>query len=288
MYEWLTGTLTSIAWCFKLTLTDHTVMGFTSHDQDLLVAGIAYEAATGFSPSAVETSKDMSTDNIDVEGCLTSDRITEKDIEIGRYDNAEIEIFICNWRNLSDPVFILRSGILGEATTGKMTFQAEVNGLLSYLQQENGDVFQKACRATLGDGKCSKDLTAYTFIGTVTAVNADGSFNTNLAQTDKYFDYGLITFTSGENTGRGCEIKEHLQASGELTPFLPLAFPVAAGDTFTIIAGCDGNFSTCKAKFNNYINFRGEPHVPGSDYAATYPATAGASNTVSEGGSVKR
>jgi uncharacterized phage protein (TIGR02218 family) len=35
------------------------------------------------------------------------------------------------------------------------------------------------------------------------------------------------------------------------------------GDGFTVTAGCDKSVKTCKAKFDNEVNFRGFPHVPG-------------------------
>ena len=44
------------------------------------------------------------------------------------------------------------------------------------------------------------------------------------------------------------------------------AEPIAGGDTFSIVGGCDKQFSTCRAKFNNVPNFRGFPHVPGNDF----------------------
>ncbi len=33
-----------------------------------------------------------------------------------------------------------------------------------------------------------------------------------------------------------------------------------------IISGCDKNFITCCNKFNNAINFRGEPLIPEKDF----------------------
>jgi uncharacterized phage protein (TIGR02218 family) len=50
-----------------------------------------------------------------------------------------------------------------------------------------------------------------------------------------------------------------------------MAKEVEAGDAFTIKAGCDKHFKTCSAKFDNSANFRGLPHVPGIDFALTYP-----------------
>ncbi len=44
-----------------------------------------------------------------------------------------------------------------------------------------------------------------------------------------------------------------------------------AGDAFTIRPGCDKSFATCRAKFDNAVNFRGFPHVPGTDQVLSYP-----------------
>jgi hypothetical protein len=42
-------------------------------------------------------------------------------------------------------------------------------------------------------------------------------------------------------------------------------FDVQVGDTALVEAGCDRLIGTCKTKFDNVINFRGEPYVPGMD-----------------------
>lgn len=78
-----------------------------------------------------------------------------------------------------------------------------------------------------------------------------------------YFAYGSVTFTSGENAGYSTEVKSF--APGVVTVALPLPFPVAPGDTYTIVAGCDRLFGTCRDRFSNVSNFRGEPYVPGVD-----------------------
>ena len=46
--------------------------------------------------------------------------------------------------------------------------------------------------------------------------------------------------------------------------------PILPGDGFTVTAGCDKRFSTCKAKFGNGLNFQGFPHIPGSDFSYGY------------------
>jgi uncharacterized phage protein (TIGR02218 family) len=58
--------------------------------------------------------------------------------------------------------------------------------------------------------------------------------------------------------------------------------PIASGDTLTVAAGCDKRFVTCRARFNNVINFRGFPQIPGNDFVIASP-DAGAGN---DGGSM--
>ncbi len=264
---WMQTDVTTIAWCWKLTLQDGVVMGFTNHDTDLVINNITYEASSGFEPTAVDTTNDMATDNLDVTGMLDSERIKTVDISNGRFDFAEVEIFLCNWAKVTDPVLILRRGSIGRISHGKNGFQAEVRGLLEAFQQAAGLAYQKQCRAQFGDNQCGLNKAAYTFTGTVNSISQDGSFSTDLTQEDDYFSYGIIRF---DRTGEEMEVKKYSQTGGGISLFLPVS-DVAVGDTFSISAGCDGNFSTCKTRFSNVFNFRGEPFIPGNDLMASYP-----------------
>ena len=264
---WMQTDVTTTAWCWKLTLQDGAVMGFTNHDRDLVINNITYEASSGFEPTAVDTTNDMATDNLDVTGMLDSERIKATDISNGRFDFAEVEIFLCNWAKVTDPVLILRRGTIGRISHGKNGFQAEVRGLLEAFQQAAGLAYQKQCRAQFGDSQCGLNKAAYTFTGSVTSISQDGSFSTNLTQEDDYFSYGVIRF---DRTGEEMEVKKYSQTGGGISLFLPV-LSFAVGDTFSVSAGCDGNFSTCKTRFSNVFNFRGEPFIPGNDLMASYP-----------------
>lgn len=79
-----------------------------------------------------------------------------------------------------------------------------------------------------------------------------------------YFGQGKITMTSGVSNGLSTEVKVY--SPGSIT--LQLQFPktVAAGDTYSLVAGCGKRFvEDCVNRFANGINFRGEPHLPGMD-----------------------
>jgi uncharacterized phage protein (TIGR02218 family) len=90
-------------------------------------------------------------------------------------------------------------------------------------------------------------------------------------QPNGYFSGGIIRFSSGANNGQSIEIREF--SGGRFSLFLPLPNSIVVGDTYTVIAGCDKMFDTCIARFNNALNFRGEPHVPGTDKLLETSAT---------------
>jgi len=47
----------------------------------------------------------------------------------------------------------------------------------------------------------------------------------------------------------------------------PMSRIIPAGTTYTAIRGCDRTWQTCKGTYNNLINFRGFPFVPGIEKA---------------------
>ena len=277
--------VTTLAWCWRLELTDGRVMGFTSCDIDLLIDGETYESCTGFAPTAVSASNDLATDNLDVDGIVSSDRITEEDIFLGVYDNAKIRIFICDYEHPENH-FILREGTVGKITAGKTAFKAEIRGLMDAYQQQVGRTYQRKCRAQLGDGACKYDIGRDTVTGKVTAVRDDGSVFTNIFRADDFFTYGVITFTSGLNKGAAYAAEKYDSRNGQIRLFAPPTHEIVVGDTFRIVPGCNGEPSTCKKRFNNFVNFRGEPYIPGNDYAVGYPIKTGG-NIVPEGQSVR-
>ena len=283
---WMQDEVMTTAWCCKITRKDGVVMAFTSYDCDIVYENVTYKAKTGFDPTAVSTSNDMSTDNLDNSGMISDDSITAQDIRIGKYRDAEIVVFLINYEDTTQPIFVLRRGQIGEITYGKNGYTAEIRGLMEAFSKKIGKVTSKTCRAKFGTSLCKMNTAAYTFTGTVTGVDSDGGFTIDVIKDEDYFSYGLITFTSGANSGGQIEVKKY-KANGKTNLFMPLPYPIGLGDTFTITAGCDGNPSTCKKRFNNLSNFRGEFYTPGNNFVSTYPSSE-SGNIVSENESPRR
>lgn len=268
----IAGEVTTLATCWSIKRRDGVMLYLTDHDKDVVVDGNSYKAASGISPSAVTSISGLAVDNLDLEGILASALVDEADILAGRYDHAEISVFLVNYLNPTDGKLMLKTGWLGEVTLRGGQFVAEVRGLSSRLQQVIGEVYTPTCRAKLGDARCSVNLPSYSFAATVTAVESSYAFAASaLTQPNDYFSYGLVSFTSGANNGLSMEVRDF--SGSRFGLFLPLPGVIAVGDTFTATAGCDKVFDTCISRFNNAVNFRGEPHVPGTDKILETSAT---------------
>jgi len=73
---------------------------------------------------------------------------------------------------------------------------------------------------------------------------------------------GIMTMTSGNNAGISKEVKVHTAGGTDtFEMFVPFPFTFTVGDSFSVVAGCDKTFDTCKSKFSNSAHFGGFPHL---------------------------
>jgi uncharacterized phage protein (TIGR02218 family) len=256
---------TTVATCWKATLRNGTVYGFTDHTENITFNSVVYQADAGYTPTSIATTENLSVDNLEVVGMLSDESIADADIEAGLWDYAEIEIFEVNYKDLTQGALGKRKGWLGEVRTGRTVFTAELRGMTQKLQQNIGELYSPSCRATLGDARCGLNLTPFTFTGTVETVTSNRQFtDSGLVNADAYFDYGLITWTGGLNVGLSMEVKTY--TVGAVLLQLPMPYSVQVGDSFSLVAGCGKRkIEDCKTKFNNVVNFRGEADMPGND-----------------------
>jgi len=259
------------------------VFGFTDHDLPLTFLGTTFTPESGFAASEIRSGSDLAVDSQDAVGVLSATTITETDILDGRWDNASVEIWRVNWTDTAQRV-MMRRGAIGQVRRGRLHFVAEMRSLAHVLGQTVGRSFQASCDAALGDARCGVNVNDPAFMGTgtVATVIGDRGFTTSdlTAFGDGWFALGVMTWTSGANAGRSVEVLTHALAGAIATVTLleqPVR-PVLATDAFTITAGCDKTFATCKAKFANAVNFRGFPHIPGQDTIIRYAAKGDANS----------
>ncbi|MCE5972096.1 DUF2163 domain-containing protein [Sinirhodobacter sp. WL0062] len=275
---------TTIARAWAVERTDGLVLGFTDHDRALNIDGVAFQPESGMTAKAVVQSTGLSVDNSESYGVLSSDSISEEDILAGRYDRAEVRVWIVNWAEPAQRQMIFR-GHIGELSRSSGGFRAELRGLSEALGQEYGRIYHPRCSAVLGDRFCRFDLgrEGYAVELAVEAVEGDAKFQ--FAQLTGYqprwFEKGRLRVLSGKAEGLFGVIKnDRILANGARSVELwqQIGAVVQPGDTVRLEAGCDRRAETCRMKFNNFLNFRGFPHIPGEDWLMSYPVRSGAND----------
>ncbi len=282
--------VTTLATCWKITRADGIVEGYTDHSADLPYDGVTYYSAKGFDASAITTSRDFATDSLQVEGVVVG--LPEADLLGGVYDGAEVEIFAVNWMDLSPTMgrILLRKGTLGEVSVKGKGYVAEIRGLMDRLRATIGELYQENCRCReVGDARCKVNLAGSTPGGVAIRVNGSVTHpygvgtgdvcrvfgDSARAEPDGHFDWGRITWLTGDNAGMVGEIRRYYAWVNPTYVYnielqLALPHPIALGDTYQMVAGCDRTRATCRTKFANVVNFRGEPDLPGRDRLAHF------------------
>ena len=119
-------------------------------------------------------------------------------------------------------------------------------------------IFTTARASITVDGSAS-----WTSMGAITGGNA--------VPAQQSYPLGYVLGVTGQNTGFKRAIKIQTLSSGSLVQMQllqPLPFPVAAGDTFRLVSGCDKTLKTCEFVYLNQIHFGGMPLVPNPEVAA--------------------
>jgi uncharacterized phage protein (TIGR02218 family) len=282
----LSGGATTVCRAWAVTRTDQRVLGFTDHDGDLQFDGILFRANTGLSARALQQATGLSVDNTEAMGALTAAAVTEADLVAGRYDGAKVQAWLVNWASL-DERLLQFSGSFGEVVRSGGAFRAELRGISEGLNLPQGRSFQRTCSAVLGDSSCRFDLNRPGFSTERTVeVVAEGRvfrFAGLDGFPDRWFERGRARMVTGAGIGAFGSVKnDRIGPEGrEIEVWQPLDLRIAPGDMIRLEPGCDRRADTCRAKFGNFANFRGFPHIPGEDWLISYPVSAG----VNDGGS---
>lgn len=263
--------LDTAATFWRIFRRDGIAFGFTSHDRDLSFGGIKHRAAPGMVPAAIRMTADLSEDSAGVDGALSHDSISEADLAAGLFDSAAIEIGIVDWETLDN--HSMYSGTLGRIEDDRRGFSAELRSAKHILEQDLVPRTSPTCRATFCGPGCGLSANKYTSRVALSAFDSDLNRVQFGGQFGDGFVGGKLRFLSGPQTGMPFGIIS--ANSNWLTLDRPLDDATAIGTPAELIEGCDHTLSTCANRFENAVNFRGEPFLPGNDLLARYGQAGG-------------
>jgi uncharacterized phage protein (TIGR02218 family) len=271
-----------IADCFTISLLNGTTLRYTDFELDVTIGGNTFlHSGPIVRKSKWKCAKGLNVDAMDLtisdDGSTLIGGLPILQALVQRvFDGANVQLDRAfalpsaapNWQG---PMTLFYGRIGDIDSIGRTQAALSVNSIVDLLNMRMPlNLFQPSCRATLFDATCT--LVAATFAVTGVAV-ASGSnksvINATLSQATDYFSLGRVVFTSGVNIGLIRSVKTYVHGSPSVITFtLPLPNAPGIGDAFTIYPGCDKTQTSCgPAKFNNLINFAGQPYVPAPETA---------------------
>lgn len=265
-------TTTTICRAWTIRRADGLTLGFTDHDAGLGFDGIAFRPDHGMSARALVQGAGLSVDNSEAEGALSDDAITERDLMAGRWDGARLTMWEVDWSD-PDKRRLVFAGSLGEVSRAGGAFRAELRGLSEPLNAAQGRAYHPRCSARLGDAACGVDLTGP---GLQASCEVEGCEEGRLfrfasfpAFDTGWFERGALRVLDGAAEGLSGVVKNDIALPGggrEIELWQGLGITPQPGDRIRLTAGCDKRGVTCRLKFDNYLNFRGFPHLPNEDW----------------------
>lgn len=267
---------TSLARVWTITRTDGAIYRFTDHDTDIKIGVNVFRASDSFTMSDITHSvsgvAQAATMAVNL-GSNAATHITYEDLTDDVFKNSTLRVDVVLWDDPSIGTANIFNGVFSavEIDVIKNRATIDITGTLSKGIPSIGQKFSAECRADLGDGRCRVDLSLHTSTGLVTSVTNKRKFEVQLTpKLNNYqFSFGKLIWTSGLNSG----LRQEVLVQYGTTPTIDLIITafyarkdIQVGDTLSITKGCDFRPTTCATKFDNILNFRGEPFIPGPDF----------------------
>lgn len=253
------------AYFLKITTKTGQHYGLTNLDVDTIIGGDIYFAAAAIDSDASSRKLGAEIDNVSISVLVNNTQIPPAIFISGQLEDATATLSMLNFltaTSIFDGTVIL-TGRVGEITQSDTLLTFE---LLSTTERLNKGLTYSAsptCSFEFGGANCGLDLVVngwrrnMTVISTALSTNNSIDLNLSGSQVDlspEFID-GLVTFTSGDNSGLVLRI---LDSSSTGTIRIPntLITPALAGDTVTVKAECQRTKQAC-IDYNNFERFGG-------------------------------
>lgn len=254
---------------WRLDRRDGHRIGFTSHDRAVRIDGLDYLPQPGLSVTSIRKSGTYEPGGLDTEGAIDSAHINEDDLLAGRWRQARILAFTYDWERPEEGIEWLVEAEIARIAVEKGRFRAELVELRPTATAYIVPRTSPGCRAVFAGPECGLSPARYRHAAVATDI--DGSWLTlDALPAGADFAHGMLRWLGGPNRGlrHGVLAQEDNRLRLDLPPYFAADMPLAV----ELLEGCDHGFSTCRSRFANAVNFRGEPYLPGMDFLIRYPS----------------
>lgn len=235
----------------------------------------------GFGRSKISTKVGVEPAELDIDiyagpNNLIGGTLFTQAVREGQFDGATVELdrlFGTTPQDTSLGVMTWFYGRVADCDVGRSKISMKVKSLMNLLaiQQMPRRLYQASCSHVFGDTMCGYNrVTGVAADGTtggpaqVNVTAASGSTPGLINATGAVPNYidGTITCVSGANAGASRTIANNGSGS-QVGMFRPFLSAITAGDTFTLLPGCDHSTGSggCAGR-NNLLRFGGFPYIP--------------------------
>lgn len=235
---------------------DNQQLYLTSHDKSICVNGKLYQS--GYILDNFQLANIEKTCSIKLQIYNNKE---DNNIELEHLSYAKVIIKII-LPSHPDIYAIIFNGFVSHINLEENIVTITALSNLAKLNYSICQLYSPLCRECIGSKKCGIDLSKYKATGIITNIISDNCFQGNHRINKQtpvgYYRYGIVKFISGKLKGLSMQIKDEINDNIHLLRNTKL---LVVGDNYEIYAGCDKTLTTCKEKFNNVINFHGEPYI---------------------------
>ncbi|USL90027.1 hypothetical protein [Vibrio phage vB_VpaS_CHI] len=233
-----------------------SIRRYTSHARPVSVGNLIYEPIN-ISRDEVETSDDS------FKGTLTVSMPRNEPLAVELIGaSLEIPMIITLFRghlsgNSAQDVSVYWKGRVVTTKAQDNEIKIDCESVFTSLKRAGLRArYEKTCRHEVFDKGCKVIEDNFRKIAILDSINVMEITLGGEAAPIGYYTAGMIIFPDGTTR----LITKHEQ-HGHITISRP--HPTAqVGERVTLLPGCDHSQATCKAKFNNFINYGGWPYIP--------------------------
>jgi uncharacterized phage protein (TIGR02218 family) len=245
----------TLHYCFEIITTKNPVLFLTSDRVEIKYQGITYLPFSGLSMRE-GVFNDSAQNYIYLHG------IFEKGGIDNQFDMTFAEVKISVYTN--NVLQQLVTMHCTEFIKNDLEFNIKLEPEVIKYNQSLLLPFSKTCRAKFGDKKCMIDKQTFSYKMQITEISGIFIIGNEIPHESDYFKGGEASIEHEDGNFYTGKILSHFLTQIELEAWFVNKLKVQ--QEITLTPGCDKKFITCCNKFNNELNFRGEPFVPEYKY----------------------
>ncbi len=254
---------------YTLTLLGGTILRYSAAPTALVANGFTFVLGPKFERSKTKLVIGTQVDELDVKVYPESTDLIGSTPFLqaawqGQLDGALLTLeraFMPTYGDTSPGTIVLFSGRISDIDASRTGLDIKCRSHLELLNiQMPRRLWQSSCTHVYGGPMClfNRSSLAASFAA---GAGSTTTVITNAPVSTTPFAQGTITGTSGANTGSSRSIS--IFNSGVSIMVKPAFLsPVATGDLFNLLPGCDRTIATCTNVFNNSARFGGFPYIP--------------------------